>query len=145
MLAAAGATLTAGSLSAALESGPDPAFSARIRQSGASAQSAIRARPPIPAAAVAPEAPSSSSPAPEPAGDWQVQVGAFRNTFAAEAHLRALNAEVPELERLTATHQLRGGINRVRIGGIGDEAAARDLCERIAAAGRCCFVARPES
>lgn len=128
----------AGTLSSVLEGGPDPAFAARIRQSVASAQPGIEAHASVPAAAV----PAAS--APPPPGVWQVQVGAFRNAQAAEAHLRALESEVPQLAKLTATHQLRGNINRVRIAGIGDEAAARDLCSRIAAAGRGCFVVRPE-
>lgn len=139
--AAAGAILATGLLSSALTGAPDPAFAARIGQSVASAQSGAAAHAAVPAAA----APAASSSAPPPAGVWQIQVGAFRNGFAAEAHLRALEGEVPELEPLTAIHQLRGDINRVRIGGIEDEAAARRLCARILAVGRACFVTGPES
>lgn len=140
LVAASGAVLMAGTLSSVLEGGPDPAFAARIRQSVASAPPGIEAHASVPAKAV----PAAAS-APPPAGAWQVQVGAFRNAQAAEAHLRALESQVPELAKLTATHQLRGKIDRIRIAGIGDEAAARELCSRIAAVGSGCFVVRPGS
>lgn len=149
LVAAAGAVLATGTLSASLDGGPEPAFAARIRQGVAGGQPGTEARAVVPAttATAAISSFSSSPPAPaEPtaAGLWQIQVGAFRNTFAAEAHVRALEKEVPQLEQLTLTHQLRGSINRVRIGGIQDEAAARELCARIRAVGRDCFVAGPE-
>lgn len=147
LVAASGAVLATGTLSASLDGGPEPAFAARIRQSVAGAEPGTEARAAIPAA-TAPAALSSSSPAsaePTAAAIWQIQVGAFRNTAAAEAHVRALEKEVPQLAQLTVTHQLRGGINRVRIGGIEDETAARRLCASIRAVGRDCFVAGPES
>ncbi len=135
-----------GTLSSALNGGSDPAFAARSGQDVAGDRSAREANAAIPAAAVPAAAiPATGSSAPRPAGIWQIQVGAFRNTRAAESHLRALEENVPELARLTAFHQLRGDISRVRIGGIEDEAAARELCARILAVGRDCFVARPES
>lgn len=148
LVAAAGAVLATGTLSANLDGGPEPAFAARIRQQVAGAQPVTQARAALPAATApaAPAVPSASAPSTPPAaGVWQIQVGAFRNTFAAEAHLRALEKEVPQLAQLSRTHQLRGKINRVRIGGIEDEPAARGLCARIRAAGRDCFVAGPES
>lgn len=133
--------LIAGTLSSALEGGPDPAFAARIGQGIAGAQSSIKAHASSPA-----EAAPAANDSPQPlAGAWQVQVGAFRNAQAAEAHLRALESDVPELANLTAIHQLRGKIDRIRIAGIGDEAAARGLCSRILEVGRDCFVVRPES
>lgn len=141
LVAAAGAILASGMLSSTLGGGPDPAFAAQVGQSVASPQPGAEARAAISAAS----APAASSSAPPPAGVWQIQVGAFQNSFAAEAHLRALEGEVPELKPLTATHRLRGNITRVRIGGIEDEAAARRLCARILAVGRGCFVAGPES
>ena len=131
----------AGTLSSVLEGGPDPAFAARIGRSVANAQSGIEAHASTPAAAL----PAALASAPPPAGVWQVQVGAFRDAQAAEAYLRALESDAPELAKLTATHQLRGKIDRVRIAGIGDEAAARALCSRLVAIGRGCFVVRPES
>jgi cell division septation protein DedD len=141
LIAAAGAVLATGTLSSTLGGGPDPAFAARIGQSVAGARSGMEARAASPAAAGL----AASPPAPPPAGAWQIQVGAFRNLAAAEAHRRSLEREVPELARLPQTHQLRGRINRVRIGGIEDEAAARGLCGRIRAVGHGCFVAEPES
>lgn len=141
LVAAAGAVMTTGALSSVLEIGPRPAFTAPIGPKVANAQPATETR-----AAASGQMPSANgSPATPPAGPWQIQVGAFRNTISAEIHLRALESEVPELARLSAIHQLRGGLNRVRIGGIGDEAAARRLCDHIAAVGRGCFVVRPES
>jgi cell division septation protein DedD len=147
LVAAAGAVLATGTLSASLDGGPEPAFAARIRQSVAGTQPVAEARAAIPAetAPASPSAFASPPPAAAGAGAWQIQVGAFRNAFAAEAHVRALARQVPELERLTLTHQLRGKINRVRIGGIEDEEAARELCARIRAVGRGCFVAGTES
>lgn len=142
LVAAAGAVMATGTLSSALDGGPDPAFAARIGPKVAKAQPRAAARAAIPAKL--PPASGASATA-QAAGLWQIQVGAFRNTLSAEAHLRALESEVPELTRLSAIHQLRAGLTRVRIGGIGDEASARRLCEDIAAAGRGCFVVRPES
>lgn len=141
LVAAAGAIVATGMLSSALNGAPDPAFAAQVGRSVEGAQSGTQAR----AAISDGSAPAASSSAPRPAGVWQIQVGAFRNSSAAEAHLRALEGEVPELAPLAATHLLRGDINRVRIGGIGDEAAARELCARILAVGSGCFVAGPES
>ncbi|HEX8380245.1 MAG TPA: SPOR domain-containing protein [Allosphingosinicella sp.] len=141
LAAATGAVLTTGALSSALDGEPQPAFAARIAQKVASAPAGMQARPAARGAA----APAAASSAPPPGGIWKVQVGAFRDTVAAEAHLRALESGVPELARLTPIHQLRGGLNRVRIGGIEDEVAARELCARITATGRGCFVVGPES
>jgi cell division septation protein DedD len=137
--------LAAGTVSAALEGGPDPAIAARVAQDVAQAGPAREANAaiPVPAKAAPAAPPPAPSSAPPPAGDWQVQVGAFRSTVAAEAHLRSLEGDVPGLARLTRAHQLRGNINRVRIGGIEDEASARELCAQILAAGRGCFVAGP--
>lgn len=133
--------LTAGALSSALDGGPDPAFAARIGQGVAGMRSGMEAHAAIPAAT----APAAATAAPPPAGAWQIQVGAFRNAPAAEAQVRTLKSRVPELAPLTAIRQHRGGLNRVRIGGIEDEAAARRLCARLLASGRGCFVVRPES
>jgi cell division septation protein DedD len=131
--------LATGTLSSVLDGAPDAAFAARIGRTVASARSGDEAHAATPAAGI----PAASPSAPPAAGAWQVQVGAFRNASAAEAHLRALESQLPELARLTRTHQLRGDLNRIRIGGIEDEAGARGLCGRILAAGRGCFVVRP--
>jgi cell division protein FtsN len=139
LVAATVAMLTTGAVSSALDGGPDPAFAARIGRVAAGMSSGMEAHAAAPAAAVLPV--RASAPAP----GWQVQVGAFRKTPAAEAHLRALEQAVPELARLTPVHQLRGGLNRVRIGGIGDEASGLELCERISSAGSDCFVIGPDS
>jgi hypothetical protein len=77
------------------------------------------------AALPAATAPAAALSATRRAGLWQIQVGAFRSRQAAAAHLRALESDMPELERLTAAHQLHGRIDRVRIGGIEDKAAAQ--------------------
>ncbi|MGA9582707.1 MAG: SPOR domain-containing protein [Allosphingosinicella sp.] len=129
LVAAAGAVLATGTISSAMDGGPG----------------APSLQPVAIALAAAPPAPAQEIPSlePPPAGGWQVQVGAFRSLPAAEAHLRALESELPELTRLTAAYQLRGGLNRIRIGGIGDESAAGGLCERIAETGRGCFVVGP--
>ncbi len=138
LVAAAGAVLATGALSSALDGGPSPAFAAGIGRNVESVQPQAKARTATPAPAL----PSHAS---LPADLWQIQVGAFRTISAAEAHLGALESELPELARMEPTHQLRGGLHRVRIGGIGDEPAARALCARILAAGRGCFAIRPES
>ncbi len=127
--------MTTGALSSVLEDAPRPAFAARV---GPGVESALPGRP-SPAAEL-----QTAASEPLPAGVWQVQVGAFRNTQAAEAHLRTLESGVPELARLTPIHRLRGRLNQVRIAGIENEAAARALCKRIAAAGGGCFVVEPE-
>ncbi|HYW15341.1 MAG TPA: SPOR domain-containing protein [Allosphingosinicella sp.] len=143
LVAAAGAVLASGALSFNLGGGPDPAFAAGIKQSVAGARPGREAQATLPAVRIPPP---GAAPAPrQPFGVWQIQVGAFRNMSAAQADLAALESQVPELGRLKATHQLRGTINRVRIGGIEDEAGARRLCARLAEIGRGCFVAGPES
>lgn len=142
LIAATGAVLATGAVSSTLDGGPDPAFASRIARSVPGAGPGIEAR-----AAAAPAAPAAAAvavppaPSPPPRGLWQIQVGAFRDTSAAEAHLRALEAEMPELAGLDRIHQLRGRISRVRIGGIAGEPAARALCARILTAGSGCFVA----
>ncbi|MET1111873.1 MAG: SPOR domain-containing protein [Allosphingosinicella sp.] len=141
LIAAAGAVLATGALSSAMDGGPDPAFAARIVRKVASARPGMEAHAANPAAAAA----ASATSAPPPAGVWRIQAGAFRTRPAAEAQLLALKSEVPEVARLTAIIQPGGGLNRVRIGGIGNEAAARRLCARLLAAGRGCFVAGPAS
>ncbi|HEX8063744.1 MAG TPA: SPOR domain-containing protein [Allosphingosinicella sp.] len=134
--------MTTATLSSALDGGPDPAFAARIGESVAGFRPGMEAHASTSGATAA----ASARPplAPRSGPGWQIQVGAFRNTPTAEAHLRALERAVPELGRLTAVHQLRGRVNRVRIGGIEEEAAARGLCEHIRAAGSGCFVVAPE-
>ena len=140
MMAAAGAVLTMSLLSAAVDGGPDPAFAAGIARGVAGTQSGMAAHAAVATAPV--PAPASS---PSPAGDWQIQVGAFRDTAAAEAHLRARESKLAELAGLSPVHQLRGSLTRVRIEGISNEAAARRLCARVEAVAGGCFVVRPES
>lgn len=140
LIAAAGAVLAAGTLSSVLDGGSAPAFAAKVGQSVASARLGMEAH----AAAPVARAPIPSS-RPPSTGVWQVQVGAFRTAQAAEAHLRAVKSEVPEVAHLSGSNQVRAGLNRVRIGAIEDEAGARELCRHIVAAGRGCFVVGPES
>ena len=141
LIAAAGAVLTAGTLSSALDGRPAPAYAAQVRQGVAAARSGMAAHAAVPAG----PRPVVASAPPAAAGDWQIQVGAFRSAAAAEANLRAVRSEVPELARLPGGHRLRDGLDRVRIGAIADEPAARGLCARIVAVGRGCFVVGPES
>jgi cell division septation protein DedD len=117
-----------------------PGIEARAGQAGAPA--------PIPAPAAPAAAAGVEAAGLEAAGfggEWQVQAGAFRRPAAAQAHLSALEAEVPEVGGLAGAARADGEITRVRIGGIADEAAARGLCERIAGTGRACFVVAPGS
>lgn len=136
LAAAAGAVLATGGVSRAFERTEDRPLRG-VEAPAAMAPAAPLLLAPAPAAPSA--APDSAS------GLWQIQTGAFRSPAAAEAHGRALEAEVPALTRLAPALQARGGITKVRFGAIRDETAARALCARLAAAGHGCFVLAPGS
>jgi hypothetical protein len=101
-------------------------------------QSSRRADAPIAARA----APAAAE-APAVTGQWQIQLGAFRNAAGARARLRAMEREVPALAKLSARPQTQGAVTRARIGGIATRAEASALCAGIARTGRGCFVVAP--
>jgi hypothetical protein len=76
---------------------------------------------------------------------WQIQIGAFRNSGAAQAQLRAAEGLVPELTSLGGALQRQGEVVRARYAGIAEETDARRLCGRIIETGGQCFVVPPDS
>ena len=127
--------LLTGALSSAFSGAPATA-SAPARPESGQAAPAIATR-------VEPAPPSSAPEAAPSAGDWQIQVGAFRNESSARTQLRAAESLVPELASLAEAPQPWGDVVRARFGGIADEAAASGLCGRIIDAGGRCFVVAP--
>lgn len=79
----------------------------------------------------------------EPAvGDgWRVQLGAFQNESAARTAWATLLSQAGQLlEGARPLFASRGGLVRLQVGPFADRSAARDLCARLSAAGRPCFV-----
>ncbi len=76
-----------------------------------------------------------------PGEGWRVQLGAFANEAAARSAWAALLSQAGTL--LEGTRPLfaaRGGLVRLQVGPFAERGAARDLCARLSAAGRPCFV-----
>lgn len=135
--AATGAVLLTGGLSSAF--GPEESWlGPRIRQSVETARAGIGMEAhAAPGVRVEVARPPATVPA---TGPWQVQIGAFRNPRAAEAYVGSIAGEVPEVASFEASRQVHGGVTRVRIAGIPNQASAEALCRRLSQAGRACFV-----
>ncbi|WP_448581723.1 SPOR domain-containing protein [Thermaurantiacus sp.] len=117
--------------------------------------SVVLAASPLPAAAAAgPVPPAADSeeeageaPAALPATPdratraWYVQLGAYTSEAAARTAWAALVAQAASLlEGQAPVYVPRGGLVRLQVGPLGNRNAAAELCARLAAAGRPCFV-----
>jgi cell division septation protein DedD len=106
------------------------------------------AGPPGPQGEPSGEAELASADAGESAGDraapgdgWRVQLGAFANEGAARTAWATLLSQAGQLlEGARPLFAARGGLVRLQVGPFADRSAARDLCQRLSAAGRPCFV-----
>jgi cell division septation protein DedD len=81
--------------------------------------------------------------APDPAaeGGYRVQLGAYANERAARSAWAALVAQSAELLKgMAPVYAPRGGLVRLQVGPFKGRGAARQLCAKLAAAGRPCFV-----
>lgn len=97
-----------------------------------------------PPAAVAPKPADSVRPAiaapPKPT-TWRVQLGAFGRKAAAEEAWAAITAGHKDLVKgVTVIYQPAGLVTKLQLGPLKSRDAARDLCARMAFAGRACFV-----
>lgn len=136
-VAAGGAVVTTGGLSAAFSGAPPTAF-ARTPGHG----QGVARDSEVPSAPTARTQPEASPPAAASEG-WQIQVGAFRRQGAAKAQLQSAETLLPELEELAEALPIQGEMTRARFAGIADEGEARRLCGRVAEAGGRCFVVAP--
>lgn len=99
------------------------------------------------AGAAAPAAPAAPAPAasatspPAARRAWYVQLGAYTSEAAARAAWAALVAQSADLlEGQAPVYAPRGGLVRLQVGPLDDRGIAANLCARLAAAGRPCFV-----
>ncbi len=77
---------------------------------------------------------------PKPTG-WRVQLGAFSHKAAAEAAWTAMKTDHKDLVKgVTPIYQPAGTVTKLQLGPLKSRDAARDLCARLAFAGRSCFV-----
>jgi len=134
--AAGGVVFLTGGLSSAFAPATAPVAQSSSREAG---EAVARVAP-----RVAPATPVAVPAAPPAAGNWQIQVGAFRSADAARAELREAETLVAELAGLPDASQPRGPLMRARFGGIEDGSTARSLCGRLVDAGGRCFVVPPE-
>lgn len=74
---------------------------------------------------------------------WQIQVGSFSRSEAAEARLRSIAGQLPKARDWTSIVAPFGSLSRARIGGFADEAAARGACAAMDERGIECFVVPP--
>lgn len=105
-----------------------------------------------PAAQVATSAPARPAPAPaktttmtaeELADAWLVQLGAYNSEAAARTAWATLVAQQADvLVGSRPIYNPRGGLVRLQVGPFDDRGLARDLCAKLSAAGRPCFVTR---
>lgn len=101
------------------------------------------AAPAAPAPAASPAGRVDSRPESPPAARraWYVQLGAYTSEAAARAAWAALVAQSADLlEGQAPVYAPRGGLVRLQVGPLDDRGIAADLCARLAAAGRPCFV-----
>ena len=76
-----------------------------------------------------------------PGQGWRVQLGAFASEAAARTAWAALLSQAGAiLDGAKPLFAPRGGLVRLQVGPFSEQAAARELCARLSAAGRPCFV-----
>ncbi|MFN3370479.1 MAG: SPOR domain-containing protein [Sphingomonadaceae bacterium] len=100
---------------------------------------------PRPTPAARPVARPSSPPASaQPAGEgWRVQLGAYATEQAARTAWATVVAQSAALLKgQTPLYAPRAGLVRLQVGPFADRAQASDLCAKLSAAGRPCFVTR---
>ncbi len=77
----------------------------------------------------------------EKAGGFRVQLGAYNSEQAAKSAWTTLVSQQAGLLKKLKPHYLaRGGLVRLQVGSFDDRNDARDLCQKLSAAGRPCFV-----
>ena len=77
------------------------------------------------------------------AGDWQVQLGAYKSPAQARAHLAKMNSKFAEVLSASEGHvEHASGNYRVRFAGLSAD-QAKDACSTIKAQGQACMALRP--
>jgi TPR repeat protein len=88
-------------------------------------------------------APAAAKPVATPGGKWRVQLGAYSNAGAARTTWTALSQRIGALSGLQPSFEQAGAITRLRVGPLGDRAAATRVCAAAKAAGQACFPVAP--
>ncbi|MGL6043161.1 MAG: SPOR domain-containing protein [Sandaracinobacteroides sp.] len=74
---------------------------------------------------------------------WRVQLGAYTSTRAARtAWATLVSQSAAVLKGQTPAYAQKGGLVRLQVGPFDDRSTASDLCTKLAAAGRPCFITR---
>ena len=90
-----------------------------------------------------PAKPAPAKQAEAPAEGWKVQLGAYANERAARtAWATLVSQSATLLKGKTPVYAPRGGLVRLQVGPFDDRAPAADLCAKLSAAGRPCFVTK---
>ncbi len=93
------------------------------------------------AAASAPDSRPSGAPDTVPDGRFRVQLGAYTNERAARTAWATLVSQSASLLKgLTPVYAPRAGLVRLQVGPFAERVDASDLCAKLAAGGRPCFV-----
>lgn len=127
LAATTGAVLLTGAVSTSLPE-PGPEYGDRLRQFSRQVTDAAQ---------------DSMAAARAPAPEWAVQVGTFRRLDAAEGHLRALTADMPQLASLTPVLEPVGSLTRARVAGLPDPDSAGRLCALVWQHGSDCMIVPP--
>jgi cell division septation protein DedD len=98
-----------------------------------------------PSASAAPSAkPATPRPTPVAAGGrWRVQLGAYGSVAAARTQWAGLSRRIGSLGGLQPSFEQAGAFTRLRVGPLGNKAAADRVCASAKAAGQACFPVAP--
>ena len=133
-----------GSLGLEIAAAPDTGEDAAEESATEDAAPAKRSEPAK--ATPARETPAKPAPAKQaeaPAEGWKVQLGAYANERAARtAWATLVSQSATLLKGKTPVYAPRGGLVRLQVGPFDDRAPAADLCAKLSAAGRPCFVTK---
>jgi cell division septation protein DedD len=88
-------------------------------------------------------APAPARPIATPGGRWRVQLGAYSNAGAARTTWNAVSKRIGALGGLQPSFEQAGAVTRLRVGPLGDRAAATRVCAAAKAAGQACFPVAP--
>lgn len=118
------------------------------RARAAAASEALRSGPPVAVSVASAQATGSGTPPAPPARDpdaafraWHVQLGAYASEPAARTAWATLLAQMADLlDGRTPVYSPHGSLVRLQVGPFPERQQAADLCARLSAAGRPCFV-----
>jgi TPR repeat protein len=76
-------------------------------------------------------------------GRWRVQLGAYGSVPAARTQWTSLSKRITALGGLQPSYEQAGAFTRLRVGPLGNKAAADKVCASAKAAGQACFTVAP--